>query len=84
MSTATVKEMAAQEAAAGTVASKAANAATYAGSSAALFFGLTANEIAAFGGLFIAMIGLLVNIWFKHQHLQIAKAKLLADRVEDD
>jgi hypothetical protein len=50
---------------------KAASAATYGGSATAVFFGLTANEFAAIGGLFIALIGLLVNIWFKHQHLPI-------------
>lgn len=52
---------------------KAATAATYAGASSAVFFGLTANEFAALGGLVIALVGLMVNIWFKHQHLQIAK-----------
>lgn len=54
---------------------KAATTAQYGGSGAAVYFGLTANEIAAFGGLIIAMIGLLVNIWYKHQHLKIAKEK---------
>lgn len=52
---------------------KAATTAQYGGSGAAVYFGLTANEIAAFGGLIIAIIGLLVNIWYKHQHLQLAK-----------
>ena len=47
---------------------KVANTATYAGSSAAVFFGLTANEIAAFGGLIIAIIGLWVSWYYKHQH----------------
>ncbi len=54
---------------------KAATAAQYGGSGAAVYFGLTANEIAAFGGLIIAIIGLVVNIWYKHQHLKIAKQK---------
>lgn len=54
---------------------KAATTAQYGGSGAAVYFGLTANEIAAFGGLIIALIGLLVNIWYKHQHLKIAKEK---------
>lgn len=58
---------------------KAATTAQYGGSGAAVYFGLTANEIAAFGGLIIAIIGLAVNIWYKHQHLQIAKRK-----AEDD
>jgi len=52
---------------------KASTAATYSGSATAVFFGLTANEFAALGGLAIALIGLLVNIWFKHQHLKIAR-----------
>lgn len=62
-----------------TAITKAATAAQYGGSGAAVYFGLTANEIAAFGGLFIAVIGLLVNIWYKHQHLKIAKEKAQAD-----
>jgi hypothetical protein len=54
---------------------KAATAAQYGGSASAVYFGLTANEIAAFGGLIIAIIGLIVNIWYKHQHLKIAREK---------
>jgi hypothetical protein len=57
---------------------KAATTAQYGGSGAAVYFGLTANEIAAFGGLIIAIIGLAVNIWYKHQHLKIAKEKAKA------
>jgi hypothetical protein len=52
---------------------KAATTAQYGGSATAVYFGLTANEIAAFGGLIIAVIGLIVNIWYKHQHLKLAK-----------
>ena len=58
---------------------KAATTAQYGGSASAVYFGLTANEIAAFGGLIIAIVGLIVNIWYKHQHLRLAKKK-----VEDD
>jgi len=58
---------------------KAATTAQYGGSGAAVYFGLTANEIAAFGGLIIAIVGLAVNIWYKHQHLKIAKEKAKAD-----
>lgn len=52
---------------------KAASVTTYGGSVTAVFFGLTANEFAALGGLFVAIIGLLVNIWFKYEHLKIAR-----------
>lgn len=38
--------------------------ATYSGGGAAFIFGLTANELAAFGGLFIAMIGVCVQVYF--------------------
>lgn len=68
--------------AAHTVLGKAASAATYGGSGAAVYFGMTANEIAAFGGLLIAFTGLLINVWFKHQHLKLAKAKLEAELEE--
>lgn len=54
---------------------KAANAATYGGSSSAVWFGLTANEFAAIGGLIIAVIGLAVNIWYKHAHYMLAKRR---------
>lgn len=37
----------------------------YGGGGVAFFGGLTANEIAAFGGLFIAFLGLLVQVYFK-------------------
>lgn len=59
-----------------TVAAKAATAAQYGGSGAAVYFGLTANEIGAFGGLLIGLIGLLINVIFKWKHLQIAKKRL--------
>lgn len=74
--------MATAHEAAHTVLGKAASAATYGGSGAAVYFGMTANEIAAFGGLFIAFTGLLINIWFKHQHLKLAKAKIEAQAPE--
>lgn len=38
---------------------------TYGGSAGAVFFGLTANEMAAFGGLAVGIAGLLVTIIFK-------------------
>ena len=64
------------------VSTKIASAATYGGSSAAVIFGLTANEFAAISGVVIAICGLIVNIYFKHQHLKIARASAKADEDE--
>lgn len=61
---------------------KTATAATYGGSAGAVIFGLTANEFAALAGVGIALIGLVVNIWFKAQHLKIARQK--AESNEDE
>lgn len=52
-------------------------AATYGGGLFAFLAGLNANEIAAYGGLLVALLGLIgnlaVTVYFKHQHLQIAR-----------
>lgn len=55
-------EMANQTSTAMSVATK---VTTYGGSAGAVFFGLTANEMAAFGGLVIGLLGLLVTAFFK-------------------
>ena len=55
------------------VAAKAASVATYGGAGSAIFFGLTANEFGALCGVAIGFIGLIANIWFKHQHLKLAR-----------
>jgi len=66
-----------------TVAAKIATSATYGGAAGAILFGLSANEFAALGGLVIGMIGMAVNIWFKHQHLKLARARCEASQDED-
>lgn len=51
-----------------------ANKVTYSGAGGAIFFGMTANEFAAIGGLCIAMIGLIVQITFKIMgHLELKR-----------
>lgn len=55
------------------IATKASTVATYGGASSAIFFGLTANEFGALCGAVIGFIGLIANIWFKHQHLKLAR-----------
>lgn len=61
------------------MAQKITSATTYGGSSVAVYFGLTANEIAAFGGLFVAAVGLIANIWitwhFKAKHYKLKEAE---------
>ena len=45
---------------------------SYGGAGGAVFFGLTANEFAALGGLAIGVIGLIINIifkWLAHREL---------------
>ena len=55
------------------LATKASSVATYGGAGSAIFFGLTANEFGAICGVVIGLIGLVANIYFKYQHLQLAK-----------
>ena len=68
---------AAVETAAAAGAAKVAQTATYVGSGAAVFFGLTANELAAVGGLIIGAVGLIANtvitVYFKYRHLELAQ-----------
>lgn len=57
------------------VAESFANKSTYVGGTVAGIGGLTANEIAAFGGLALAVVGFLLNWWYKHQHLELARKR---------
>ena len=61
--------------AASALAAKTSAVATYGGAGSAIFFGLTANEFGALAGVVIGVIGLIANIWFKHQHLQLERQK---------
>lgn len=58
------------------VVAKIASAATIGGSTSAVLFGLSSTQwssIGVIGGLVIALIGLVVNSYFKAQHLKIAR-----------
>jgi hypothetical protein len=57
------------------VATKVSSVATYGGAGSAVFFGLSANEFGALCGVVIGLIGLVANIWFKHQHLKLERKK---------
>jgi hypothetical protein len=48
-----------------TIMEKHASATTYVGSGAAIIGGMSANEIAAYSGIFIGLIGMLVNWYYK-------------------
>lgn len=56
---------------------------TQAGAVMAVFGGLTLNEMLAFGGFLLAIASfvfqVMVTLYYKHQHLQIARARLQAD-----
>lgn len=58
-----------------------ASKATYVGAGGAVFFGMTANEFAAIGGLLIGLVGLIVNIVFRVLAHQEQKAH--HRRIED-
>lgn len=49
------------------------SAAAYTASGGAVLFGLTANELAAFAGIAIAIATFAVNFWFRWQHLRIVR-----------
>ena len=67
-----------------TISEKAATAATYGGSASAVFFGLNAAEFAAVGGVVIAFAGFIVNVWFRHQHLKLAREQALTKKSDLD
>lgn len=61
---------------------RATTATTYASSAGAFFFGMTANELAAIGGLAIAGLSMLIGWWYKHQRLEMDKEQHRAQMAE--
>lgn len=53
------------------VAEKTPSVATFGGAGSAVVFGLSANELAAFIGAAVAVLGLIVQIYFKWRHMKI-------------
>lgn len=47
--------------------------APYAGGGSAVYFGLTLNEIGVVVGIVVGVLGLMLNAYFKMQHLRIAR-----------
>lgn len=66
--------------------SKAATAAERGGAAVAVWGGFTATELAAFGGLIVAVLGFMVNSitnwYFKAQHLKLARQNAKPDANE--
>lgn len=65
--------------------------ATYGGGVSAFVFGLSANEVAALGGLVVAIIGLCVQVYYNrrkdHRAVELhelRKARLIAGEDEDE
>lgn len=56
--------------------SAAATAATYAASSSAIVFGLSANELAAISGVCIAALTFALNWYYKREHLKLARERI--------
>lgn len=57
----------------------------YSGGGTAVYFGLTPSEwqvVGVIGGILIGIAGLLVNVWFKQKHLDLARQQAHADREE--
>lgn len=58
-----------------TPAERIAGAVTYTAGGGAVVSGMTANEVAAIVGASVAVLSFAVNVWFKAQHLRLAKAR---------
>lgn len=59
-----------------------ANKVTYAGGTTAFFGGLTANELAAIGGLIVAVLGLAVQ-WYYKRKADRREAEFHAERLRE-
>jgi hypothetical protein len=60
---------------------KASSTVAYGGGGTAVYFGLTAGEwqvVGVVGGIVIGLAGFFTNLYFKHQHLKLARERLEA------
>lgn len=59
----------------------------YLGSGAAILFGLTAQELAALGGLAVAVVGFTINVLitlhYKQKHYELIRAEMQQQRITD-
>lgn len=66
---------------------KASAAVAYTGGGTAVAFGLTSGEWQALGvvcGLLVGVAGLIVNVYFKNKHYELAKRRSLKDPAGDE
>lgn len=64
---------------------KVTTAAAYSASGSTFAIGaLTANEIATYIGIICAVFTTVVNIWFKLQHLKLARSRKIVDEESGD
>ncbi len=61
---------------------RASQGATYIGSTSAFLGGIAANDFAAIGGLIVALLALLVNVYFKRAHLALARLAVESGRAQ--
>lgn len=50
----------------------------------ALFAGMTAQELAAIGGLTITALAFLVSLWYQHKRFKLMKKQLADEKVSRD
>lgn len=62
-------------------ASTAASATSYTGAGVSVIGGLMLNEVAMIVGMVVGVVGLLVNVYFKHRMLHATEAALAEQRV---
>lgn len=59
-------------------------AVTYTASGVSIAFGLSLNEIGAIIGATVAVLSFIANIYYKHQHLKLARQKMAGDSESGD
>lgn len=62
---------------------KAANATTYVGAGGSIFSGFSADWVGVISGIVIGVLGLLVGIYYKQQHLNLARQRLGVDNDDE-
>ena len=59
-------------------------AGTQIGGGMAIFGGLTLNDTLAIAGFVLALVSVIVQIWYKERHYRLAKARMVSSFPYDD